>query len=97
MSITLQLNPELEARLLSRAAAQGMSVETYIEVLIEKQVVEGENRLSDEISGRAMVSLEENQGWESLLDRLGKSPSLMQALPLSDEAISRESIYQDRD
>ncbi len=35
--------------------------------------------------------------WKKLLEQLGRSPSLAKALPLSDEAISRESIYEERE
>jgi hypothetical protein len=35
--------------------------------------------------------------WKMLLDQLGRSPSLAKAQPLSDEAISRESIYSERE
>jgi hypothetical protein len=35
--------------------------------------------------------------WKVILDRLGRSPSLAKAPPLSDEAISRESIYRERE
>jgi hypothetical protein len=35
--------------------------------------------------------------WKNLLDQLGRSPSLAKAAPLSDEAISRESIYRERE
>jgi hypothetical protein len=35
--------------------------------------------------------------WKTLLDQLGRSPSLEKAQPLSNEAISRESIYRERE
>jgi hypothetical protein len=35
--------------------------------------------------------------WKNLLDQLGRSPSLAKASPLSDEAISRKSIYRERE
>ncbi|NJO30838.1 MAG: hypothetical protein HC874_27270 [Richelia sp. SL_2_1] len=35
--------------------------------------------------------------WKNLLDQLARSPSLAKVPPLSDEAISRESIYRERE
>ncbi len=35
------------------------------------------------------------QDWETVLAKLGQSPSLAKAKLLSDRAISRESIYRD--
>lgn len=45
---------------------------------------------------RHLVSQTEPE-WKMLLDQLGRSPSLAKAQPLSDEAISRESIYRERE
>ena len=39
MSITIQLKPEMEARLLAQASEQGVSVEQLLETLIEGCVV----------------------------------------------------------
>ncbi len=38
MTITLKLKPKLEARLVAHAAAQGMSVETYLVSLVENSL-----------------------------------------------------------
>ncbi|MBE9075735.1 hypothetical protein IQ241_00205 [Romeria aff. gracilis LEGE 07310] len=37
---------------------------------------------------------QEEPHWRKVLDQLGRSPSLTRAPLLSDEAISRESIYR---
>ena len=89
MSLTLQLNPELEKLSIEQAQANKMSLEAYLELAIEKQL-SGDNQNS---------SLEKsyNSNWNNLLDRLGESPSLASAALLSDDAISRKNIYHDRE
>jgi hypothetical protein len=42
MTIKLQLKPELEARLIAQAAAKGVSVETYLESVIEDRLISPE-------------------------------------------------------
>ncbi|MBW4439857.1 MAG: hypothetical protein KME10_01210 [Plectolyngbya sp. WJT66-NPBG17] len=80
MTIKLDLNPKTEARLIAQATVQGVSVDRYLESLIESH-----------------LATETEPEWKALLDQLGRSPSLLQAPPLSDEAISRESIYRERE
>ncbi|AFZ56604.1 hypothetical protein H6G54_00535 [Anabaena cylindrica FACHB-243] len=75
MTIQLQLKPEIEARLFAEAAAKGVSVEVYLESLIEN-------------------SLASQEDWEAALTDLINSPAFTLAPPLSDAAISRESIYR---
>jgi hypothetical protein len=43
------------------------------------------------------LTIQAEPEWTTLLDQLGRSPSLAKAQPLSDEAISRESIYRERE
>jgi hypothetical protein len=80
MTIKLDLKPETEARLITQATMQGVSVERYLESLIERH-----------------LAIQTEPKWKMLLDQLGTSPSLTNAPPLSDEAISRESIYRERE
>ncbi|AUT02832.1 hypothetical protein CLI64_21860 [Nostoc sp. CENA543] len=80
MTIQVNLKPEMEAHLIAQATMQGISVDRYLELLIE----------------RHLATSQESE-WKLILDQLGRSPSLAKALPLSDEAISRESIYQERE
>jgi predicted HicB family RNase H-like nuclease len=84
MTITLQLKPEIEARLIAQAVLQGVSVEVYLESLIENSLVN-----QTEITFSETATYEE---WEAALKDLVNSPSFV-APPLSDSAISRESIY----
>ncbi len=89
MTITLELPSETEAHLIAQAAARGMSVENYLMSLIEEQV---STEFEDTFRAGSKV-----QDWEIALAQLGQSPSLAKAPFLSDEAISRESIYRDRE
>ena len=80
MTLQLNLKPELEAYLKTQATLQGVSVDRYLELLIERH-----------------LTTQAEPEWKALLDQLGRSPSLAKAPPLSDEAISRESIYRERE
>lgn len=80
MSIKLDLKPETEALLIAQATMQGVSVNRYLESLIERH-----------------LATQAEPEWKAILDQLGRSPSLAKAPPLSDEAISRESIYRERE
>ncbi|MBE9215545.1 hypothetical protein IQ247_23245 [Plectonema cf. radiosum LEGE 06105] len=88
MRIILELKPEVETRLVAHAAAMGMSVERYLESLVEKSLSKEEAFIEVTIP---------QEKWKAALNNLGRSPSLAQTLPLSDEAISRESIYTRED
>jgi predicted DNA-binding protein len=88
MTVTLELKPEIEARLIAEAAAQGMEVETYLASVIE-------DRLNEEEDFFDATATDED--WEALLHELAGSQSFVNAPPLSDAAISRESIYAERE
>ena len=89
MTITLELPSETEAHLIAQAAALGISVESYLMSLIEERVT-----VEFEETTRAGSKI---QDWEVTLAKLGQSPSLAKVPFLSDEAISRESIYHERE
>lgn len=80
MTIKLDLKPETEARLLAQANMQGITIDRYLESLIEQH-----------------LATQTEPEWKTILAQLGRSPSLAKAPPLSDEAISRESIYRERE
>ena len=83
MTVTLKFKPELEAGLLARARASGMSVEEYVLSLLEETVLPAaQNRLSPEERASAF------EAWSS---RHRPTP------PLSDYAVSREAIYEGRE
>ncbi|MCY7321304.1 MAG: hypothetical protein LH660_05760 [Phormidesmis sp. CAN_BIN36] len=86
MTITLKLKPEIEQQLLNQAAAKGLAVETFLEQLIETQLIQSQTS-SKELS---------DEEWEATLMQIGSRQSLRKA-SLSDEAISRESVYTRED
>lgn len=84
MTVTLELKPEIETRLAEQAAAQGVTVEEYIECVLDRltevdtPIAPPEERLS-------------------LFDEWISSHSQFSAPRLPDEALSRESIYAERE
>ena len=89
MNIQLQLKPEIEARLITQATKQGLSIETYFESLIEDSLK------TDEKQSFSQTATQED--WETALTNLINSPAFALAPPLSDAAISRDSIYTRED
>lgn len=81
MTITLQLKPEVEERLLAYARAQGVSLETYLSGVIEAQVLPGPMR---------RPTLEE---FEADLEAIAEGTDDIPVLP--PEALTREAIYGD--
>ena len=84
MTITLILEPEVQAELTRRAAACGSAVETYAAGLLQAAVQ------ATERSGR----LNEDQ-LEDTLREMAKFSHKVPILP--DAALTRESIYLDHD
>ena len=87
MTLTIQLTPEIEGQLSAQARVQGVSVEDYIRRVLEQHATNGEKPVyegatPDEWVGRFLA-------WANA--ERPRRP------PLSDEAISRESIYQERE
>lgn len=79
MTLMIELDPGIEAGLALLAADQGMSLPQYVRRLLE-----------DSVPGRGRTALSPAQRAE-LWRELAKG--LPRTRPLSDEAISRESIY----
>lgn len=88
-TIQLQLKPEIEAWVIRRATKQGLSIESYLESLIEDSLKNKEEK------SFSQVTTEED--WETALMNLINSPAFALAPPLSDAAISRDSIYTRED
>ncbi|MGD0568873.1 MAG: hypothetical protein ABSA78_10745 [Candidatus Sulfotelmatobacter sp.] len=83
MTVTLNLKPELEAGLLAQAQASGMTVEEYLLSVVEGAVLPAvQKALSAEEHAVAF------EAWSA-----GHRPTT----PLSDYAVSRESMYEGRD
>lgn len=80
MTVTIELTPQMEASLSALAAAQGVDLARLVERLLENQLPMATAPLS--VAERIAL-------WRAL-------PNLPIRPPLSDEAISRESIYDAR-
>lgn len=85
MSVTLELTPELEAAATAWAAARGMPVAVYLRVLLEQVI------LPHPHSPQLLTSAE----FEAAADAFSADT---EHLPiLSDEELTRESIYGEHD
>jgi len=83
MTVTLNLKPELEAGILAHAQASGMTVEEYLLSVVESAVLPMmQQTLSNEERAAAF------EAWAA-----GHRPTP----PLSDSAVSRESMYEGRE
>jgi hypothetical protein len=82
MTVTIELPPEIEAEAIALADAQGLPLAEYVEHLLREQVPV---RLGAAVSPSERAVL-----WRASVKGLPVTPDL------SDEAISRESIYGDR-
>ena len=87
MTVTIKLPPEIEAGLLAQAQAQGLDVSDYIENLVRGQVM---GRASSVSLPAYELSPEE---WIREFKAWAHSHDADNFSILSDEAISRESMY----
>lgn len=85
MAVTVRLDPTLEKLVESRAAAAGLSVERYIELLLQNYMA---------AFNRERVALH-GQHLDSELDGLAAYSEKIPLLPLA--TLTREGIYQDHD
>lgn len=86
MTVTLELKPEVEERIVAEAKALGLSVEDYIQQELEAKVSKSQ-------TPEQMPYAE----WLQKFNEWLNSHDYIKAPPLSDEAISRESIYRERE
>lgn len=87
MTVTLKLKPEVEERIVAEATARGLSVETYILNVLEKEATNG---------GTSFALTATPEEWKkAFLDWVHTERPAH--APLSDEALSRESIYRERE
>jgi len=85
MLTMLEVEQELASKIQARARALGVSVDEYLRELVDKK--EPESKTKAELSSQERVRL---------LREWASSHNTMTAL-LSDDAISRNNIYSDRD
>jgi hypothetical protein len=83
MTVTLNLEPEVEEKIVAEAKARGLSVETYIINVLEKAAKNGE-------ASFALTATPEE--WKTAFLEWAHTERPAHS-PLSDEAISRENIY----
>lgn len=83
MTVTLTLKPEMEADLLAQAKASGMTVEAYILSIVESSL--------DAATQRSLSPDQRADAFETWAKNHRPTP------PLSDYAVSREAMYEDRD
>lgn len=83
MTITIELKPEVEARVAAQAAAHGMSVEAYIESILESLAI-----TQDEPTFKTMTPEERAGAWETWAASHRPDTPVI----LND---SREAIYGD--
>jgi hypothetical protein len=81
MTITVELKPDVEERVLALAKAQGIPLETYLAAVIEAQVLPARRR---------RPTLEE---FEADLEAMAEGTDEIPVLP--PEALTREAIYGD--
>ena len=86
MTISLELTPETEARLNAHAKRRGISVENLLKNTIEILLASSEE---------LPVSLSPHERAERFVNWAKRHSR--KAPPLSDEAISRENIYRERE
>ena len=85
MSITIELPPEVEARLAAEARERGFPLATYVQSLL----IRASHPAPPEPK---QLSREE---FEASLDRMAKFSDKIPSLPI--EAFSRDSLYDDHD
>jgi hypothetical protein len=85
MNVTLELKPEVEARVVEQAASRGVPVEDFLRSVIE-----------DSLNGREVqIFYRTPEEWEVALDEFADSPAFGRAVLLVDD--NRESIYRERE
>ena len=83
MSIQIELKPEIEAELKTRAEKEGLPLSQYVQRIVEQHVPVRpiESNMTPEERAKAFQDWAENFPYR-------------RSTPLSDDAISREAIYQ---
>lgn len=85
MILTIDLSDEKEAALKAKAQMQGVTAEEYAARVLGMDLSDGLPIVATKVSGE-----DKARAFESWSDGFPDTP------PLSDEAISRESLYPDR-
>lgn len=91
MIVTIELKPEIEKRLVKEAGKKGLTIETFIEVFIEDNLAEAEDKPKEKPFHETATPEE----WIAELKKWSESHDKTTPF-LSDEATRRENIYEDR-
>jgi hypothetical protein len=83
MTVTLHLKPEVEAGLIARAQASGLTVEAFLLLVVEGAVLPATQKTQSAEERAAAF-----EAW---------SASHRATPPLSDYAVSRDAIYEGQD
>ena len=94
--MTITLKPDLEEELAARAKAEGLTTEDFVNRELEK-LISTEKRMTERDGSTENVTsfYQTPEEWVRALDDFIKN--FPQHPILSDEAISRESIYRERE
>lgn len=84
MPSTLELPSDVAAKIAAQAAARGVPIEEYLRLLVEEQAAKAEPHPEPSPQEKARL-------WREWAESHNPDTPL-----LSDEAISRESIYRER-
>lgn len=87
MTFTLELKPEVEARVMTQAAQHNLSIEKYLQMLVETATATRESSTPD----TAVTPEERARAWEDFIN----AHEHIDAPPVLDD--SRESIYRERE
>jgi len=80
--MSLNLNPDIEARLIALAQASGVSVEDFLLHVVEEK------------AGHAQAPRLSPEQWAAQFEAW--ADSFPEAPPIPDDALSRENLYPDR-
>ena len=94
MRVTIELKPETEKRLAEKAKQNGLPIETFIEVFIEDNLAEAETSTKEKEQSFSKTATKEE--WLAKFHKWIDSHKDRGEPYLSDEALRRENIYEDR-
>lgn len=82
MTVTIELRPEIEEALAAVAAEEGISLSHFVHRVLEERILH--------VTPVVLTPAERARVWRQSVRRLPRTK------PLSDDAISRESLYAAR-
>ena len=95
MMVTINLKPEIEKLVAEKAKENGLQIETYLEVFIEKRL-EDESETSIDNEKKSLSETAVTEEWFIKFHKWLDSRKDGGEPFLSDEALRRENIYEDR-